>query len=95
MNEQIAIGSKKNHFFCLDAAWLNEVRCPGGRPSVSAKQKTCLYVLYILYRDTATVQASGKIQSINKQSPRECRKWRWFNQRKNNNLEGRWNIAKR
>ncbi len=22
-------------FFCLDAAWLNEVRCPGGRPSVS------------------------------------------------------------
>ena len=22
-------------FFCLDAAWLNEGRCPGGRPSVS------------------------------------------------------------
>ena len=22
-------------FFWLDAAWLNEVRCPGGRPSVS------------------------------------------------------------
>ena len=22
-------------FFCLDAAWLNEDRCPGGRPSVS------------------------------------------------------------
>ena len=21
--------------FCLDAAWLNEGRCPGGRPSVS------------------------------------------------------------
>ena len=22
-------------FFCLMAAWLNEGRCPGGRPSVS------------------------------------------------------------
>ena len=22
-------------FFCLNAAWLNEGRCPGGRPSVS------------------------------------------------------------
>ena len=22
-------------FFCLDAAWLNEGRCRGGRPSVS------------------------------------------------------------
>ena len=22
-------------FFLLEAAWLNEVRCPGGRPSVS------------------------------------------------------------
>ena len=22
-------------FFCLEAAWLNGIRCPGGRPSVS------------------------------------------------------------
>ena len=27
-------------FFCLMAAWLNEGRCPGGRPSVSANYKT-------------------------------------------------------
>ncbi len=26
---------KKDCFFGLDAAWLNEGRCPGGRPSVS------------------------------------------------------------
>ena len=25
----------KKVFFYLDAAWLNEGRCPGGRPSVS------------------------------------------------------------
>ena len=27
-----------NHFFCLNAAWLNEGRCPGGRPSVSVNK---------------------------------------------------------
>ena len=27
--------AKGRGFFCLDAAWLNEGRCPGGRPSVS------------------------------------------------------------
>ena len=27
--------SLMNSFFLLEAAWLNEVRCPGGRPSVS------------------------------------------------------------
>ena len=27
--------SEGTFFFCLDAAWLNEGRCPGGRPSVS------------------------------------------------------------
>ena len=26
-------------FFYLDAAWLNEGRCPGGRPSVSENQR--------------------------------------------------------
>ena len=30
-NEQ----SRTQNFFCLMAAWLNEGRCPGGRPSVS------------------------------------------------------------
>ena len=28
-------GTSKIAFFFLDAAWLNEGRCPGGRPSVS------------------------------------------------------------
>ena len=27
--------SRRRFFVCLDAAWLNEGRCPGGRPSVS------------------------------------------------------------
>ena len=27
-------------FFCLMAAWLNEGRCPGGRPSVSTNYIT-------------------------------------------------------
>ena len=30
-----AMRAKAGVFFCLDAAWLNEGRCPGGRPSVS------------------------------------------------------------
>ena len=30
--------NKCTGFFCLKAAWLNEGRCPGGRPSVSAKE---------------------------------------------------------
>ena len=32
--------TKRSFFFCLMAAWLNEGRCPGGRPSVSANYKT-------------------------------------------------------
>ena len=28
-------GGGREDFFFLDAAWLNEGRCPGGRPSVS------------------------------------------------------------
>ena len=31
---------KEEHFFCLMAAWLNEGRCPGGRPSVSTNYIT-------------------------------------------------------
>ena len=30
-----AKGLRTTHFFLLEAAWLNEIRCPGGRPSVS------------------------------------------------------------
>ena len=30
----------KTYFFCLMAAWLNEGRCPGGRPSVSTNYIT-------------------------------------------------------
>ena len=30
-----AVFTKLSPFFCLDAAWLNEGRCPGGRPSVT------------------------------------------------------------
>ena len=36
--QSIPLGSGESQdiaFFCLDAAWLNEGRCPGGRPSVS------------------------------------------------------------
>ena len=29
------MASRTSPFFFLDAAWLNEGRCPGGRPSVS------------------------------------------------------------
>ena len=31
-------GSALPVFFCLNAAWLNEGRCPGGRPSVSENE---------------------------------------------------------
>ena len=29
---------RENEFFFLNAAWLNEGRCPGGRPSVSVNK---------------------------------------------------------
>ena len=32
------VGSAKMSFFLLNAAWLNEGRCPGGRPSVSVNK---------------------------------------------------------
>ena len=32
---QLEVECTKNNIFLLDAAWLNEGRCPGGRPSVS------------------------------------------------------------
>ena len=34
------MGGPAKHFFCLMAAWLNEGRCPGGRPSVSTNYIT-------------------------------------------------------
>ena len=35
MEEAASVARTPATFFCLMAAWLNEDRCPGGRPSVS------------------------------------------------------------
>ena len=61
------------HFFCLMAAWLNEGRCPGGRPSVSTNYITIEASVFCI--EMTTVHAI--YTEYDQQSPRECRYRYW------------------
>ena len=49
-------------FFCLMAAWLNEVRCPGGRPSVSTNYITIEANVFCIEMTTVHVIRKHRIK---------------------------------
>ena len=63
-----------NHFFCLNAAWLNEGRCPGGRPSVSVnKVKSRKFIGNQFPRKQQSQNQKTQKTPTTTQSPGECR----------------------
>ena len=47
-------GFGETFFFSLMAAWLNEGRCPGGRPSVSTNYITIEASVFLYWNDNCT-----------------------------------------
>ena len=60
--DQMFLVSAQSCFFCLMAAWLNEVRCPGGRPSVSTNYITIEANVFCIEMTTVHVIRKHRIK---------------------------------
>ena len=55
----------KRFFFNLDAAWLNEGRCPGGRPSVSENYLIVAKSMEILFLESNNIDQAKNAKHTN------------------------------